>query len=56
MGERIPVTYRLARAAMLAAILVAALAVLLLWAADAVDLAQRWLAAVDRWYDRTTPW
>ena len=49
MGERIPTSHRLARAAMLAAIVAVVAPLVLFWGSDAVELARAWLTVVDDW-------
>jgi len=56
MAERIPVTYRLARAALLAVIVMVVALAVLFWATDAVALAREWLAVVDGWSEMPSLW
>jgi hypothetical protein len=56
MGERLPVSHRLARAAMLAAIVAAVTLLVLHWGQDAVDLARGWLTVVEGWSEPPSLW
>lgn len=51
-----PLTYRLSRLVVLTGILMTVLILVLWWRETAVCLAQQWVAAVDAWQDRATPW
>jgi len=56
MAERIPISYRLARAALLTVIVVVVALAVLWWASDAVALARDWLTVVDRWSEMPDLW
>jgi hypothetical protein len=56
VGEWIPVSHRLARAAMLVVIVAVVALLVLLWGRDAVELAQDWLTVVDGWSELPSLW